>query len=175
MVVPYRRMWRFVTILVLVIGCDDLSVHGQVTTAVPAFRVAITLSSAARHELLARKEQLRVFGYFYGRPRPGVRAIEGEVGLGAIAEQQFDVDTVAIVPERRFKPAGLKKMQGSAELLLNVVSARLTSGDNLLSCDIYEGPPPPRAGLTVPLRCGLITEQPETKTVSLFPESGFTP
>ena len=58
--------------------------------------------------------------------------------------------------------------QGSAERLLNVVSARLSSGDNLLSCDIYEGPPPAEAGLAVFLKCGLITEHPETKTVRVF-------
>ncbi|MEK6398926.1 MAG: hypothetical protein V4734_12630, partial [Terriglobus sp.] len=50
------------------------------------FKVSIMLTPAARRELLQRREKLRVFGYFYGRPKPGVRAVEGEVGLGAIAE-----------------------------------------------------------------------------------------
>ncbi len=171
-----RRVGRFVAMVGVMLGCGVLlrSLAAQAPSAGPSFRVAVTLTPAARRELLQRKEKLRVFGYFYGRPRPGVITHEGEVGLGAITEQQFEVDAVASVPETRFKAANLRKMQGSAELLLNVVSARLSSGDNLLSCDIYEGPPPPKAGLTVSLQCGLITEQPKTKIVSVFPE-GATP
>lgn len=167
----YRTIAHYIVIATAVLSCTASlrTLTAQTPTVGYGFKVAMTLTPAARRELLERNEKLRLFGYFYGRPKPGVRAPEGEVGLGAIAEQNFDVDAVATVPEVRFKASGLKTMkQGSAELLLNVVSARLSSGDNLLSCDIYEGPPPAKAGLTVSLKCGLITEQPETRTVRAF-------
>lgn len=167
----HRRYGQFLLTVVMGCGAFIRPFEAQTPSVGRSFRVAVELSPAARQELLQRKEKLRVFGYFYGRPKPGVRAPEGEVGLAAIPDQNFDVDAMATVPEMRFKSSGLKAMKpGSAELLLNVVSARLSSGDNILSCDIYEGPPPSKGGLTVTLHCGLITEQSETKTVAVFPD-----
>ena len=147
----------------------DACAQGNPAAEAPPFQVKVILTPAASKDLAARGEKLRVFGYYSGEPKPGVRTHDGEVDLrGSFDITNQPLDGTIAIPKQHLNPAGLRKSQGEPRLLVNVVSARCSSPDNLLSCDVYEGSQPAISSQRITLHCGLIAERPETKMISSF-------
>jgi len=130
------------------------------TFEVQGFNIEVTLSEKAKKELTGRKETIAVFGFLTGNPKPGALkkyfSHPGPIGLG-----EFDAEG----PLGKVIKVGKIKVRQDAfeqtdkqdpKLLINVVSGRKSSEDNLLECDDYEGPLKAIQGSTVPIACKLI-------------------
>jgi hypothetical protein len=127
---------------------------------VPGFRVEISYSEQAINELKRRAETVVVFGYPFGFPRPtapkSLVSDMGEIGLGEFRTEVSPGD-VANIPTLALNRNNLRYVE-EVKLLVNVVSGRRSSRDNLLSCDIYEGDLAPVASKAIPIKCRLIGE-----------------
>lgn len=126
------------------------------------FRVNLTLSDKAKKLLTEKRETIIVAAYVSGIPKPGTpsRFVEdmGEIGLG-----QRDVEVApgqnADVGEIRLDSDALAQITDKGpQLLVNVFSGRKSSKNNLLSCDIYEGPLERVEGKSIAISCTLIAE-----------------
>lgn len=152
---------------------SDSSVSKQQTgkhaVARPDFRgfsVEITLSDRAKKKLIDSKETVVVIGFFTGSPRQGVPLTQYEKYLsrpGPIGLADVEVE----VPPGKIAEFGKIKLNQDAlaqiddqgpQLLINVVSGRKSSEDNLLACDIYEGALTSVQGKSIPIKCKLIRE-----------------
>jgi hypothetical protein len=129
----------------------------------PGFAVHLTLSEKARKLLGNSKETVIVIAYLTGDPKPGASkrfvSRPGPIGLGEIEVEVppgEDAKFKEIEPRADAFEETDKKVP---RLLINVVSGRKSSKDNLLECDIYEGALVPIANDVIPISCKLIVEQ----------------
>jgi hypothetical protein len=138
----------------------------QTTVAVPAewpgFVVDVTLSDKAKAKLVSSKEALRVFGYYFGTPNPGALKKhvyhEGEVGLGDF-DVEFPIGSSARIYKVKVKRDAFGQTDGRAPMvLINVVSARKSSKNNLLECGIFEDSLDKIRDGHIPITCKLIGE-----------------
>jgi hypothetical protein len=128
------------------------------------FQVKVTLSPRATEVLRLRSEQVVVATNYFGFPDFAHRKDGGEMGEINLAPRQ----------EARLPASGgIAEIKGSGvaterfdwlqdrrpQVLVNVVSARLSSPDNLLNCDVFEGPLARAQKEPVAIYCTLIEEQ----------------
>lgn len=128
----------------------------------PGFAVKVMPSENATTTLSKNKESVLVIAYLTGKPKPGARkkyfAHPGPIGLGEI-EVEVPVGEVAKFREIEPKVDAFEQTDKQVPgLLINVVSGRRSSKDNLLDCDIYEGPVAPIRDGVIPINCKLIAE-----------------
>ena len=132
----------------------------------PGFTVDVALSEKAKKKLIESKETIVVVSYFTGSPKPGASLKQykrflsrpGPIGLGDV-EVEFVPGESARFGVIKLNRAALAQIDNKGpQLLINVVSGRKSSEDNLLACDIYEGALEPVQGTTIPIRCKLIEE-----------------
>lgn len=130
------------------------------------FRVDITLSEKAKKSLVANRETVVVVSYFTGTPRKSLPLKQykqflsrpGPLGLGE-SEVEVGPGEIAIFRDIRLNREALAQVDSQGpQLLINIVSGRKSSKDNLLQCDIYEGSLTSADGATIPVTCGLIRE-----------------
>jgi hypothetical protein len=123
------------------IGQDAVARHDF-----PGFSVEITLSDKAKRKLIDSKETVVVIGFFTGSPKPDVPLSQykqylsrpGPIGLGE-AEVEVAPGKIAQFGEIKLKQDALAQIdEQGPQLLINVVSGRKSSENNLLACDIYE-------------------------------------
>ena len=126
---------------------------------VPGFRVEISYSAKAITELKNRAETVVIFGYPFGFPKPsapkGLVSDMGEIGLGDFLTEIRPGD-LANIPTLALNRNNLQYVAGETKLLVNVVSGRRSSRDNLLDCDFYEGSL--ARSHAIPIKCKLIGE-----------------
>ena len=130
-------------------------------------RVDVTLSAKAAARLASPKEGIVVSASFEGEPTPTARRHAGEDGHAELGSSKVEIPgrdgeavlhgTTASMP--------LRWIRGPVQLNVNVFSARHSSPDNVLSCDIFEGPLEHAIGQAIPLHCSLITENQPTKAL----------
>ncbi len=155
----------FSPLLVLfVVGCSK---HARPPTrlpesVVPDLRVDISYSAQAMRELKRRGETVVVFGDTYGFPKKGAPSSlvdkMGEIGLGDLHAETLP-GQVATIPSLTIDQNDLNFLTpAGVQVLINVVSGRKSSPDNLLACDIYDGPLQAVRFKTVPIHCKLIGE-----------------
>lgn len=124
----------------------------------PGFVVDVVLSDKARQKLIERKETLRAFGYYSGVPKPGVVTDMGEVGL-ANFDVQFAVGSSAQIGKILLKRDAFEKTdKGTPMVLVNIVSGRKSSKNNLLDCGIFEEKADKIQNGHIPIACKLIGE-----------------
>ncbi len=112
--------------------------------APPKFDVALKLSPAALKKLAGMGEEVTVAAMYSGEPtRAGEKkAIEGEINLGEenVTRKPAATTTYSFVG-KGFKTADLKWVKpGTAQMLINVYSARKVADDNLLECELWNSP-----------------------------------
>jgi hypothetical protein len=128
------------------------------------FRVSVELSENARKKLDASKETIVVAAYFTGRPKEGVEARyldikSGDIGLGN-TEQEINPGQTAVFRELNLNTDAMSQIDSKGpQVLLNVVSGRRSSKNNLLGCTVYQGSLQSVRGETIHIRCKLIEEQ----------------
>ena len=161
---------------VAVIACGrGRSAHGQESNPsrnpsravgesrpVPAFVVDVHLSARAREKLSASKESILVLAYFFGFPTQATRQYGGDMGEIHLGQDQiemkqpgaarfahsvYDSSKLWMLDKRRLK------------VLINVVSGRHSSRNNLLGCNIFEDDVERAAKVGVRIDCSLIGEE----------------
>jgi hypothetical protein len=129
------------------------------------FRVEVSLSEKAMKKLNESKETVIAIAYFTGAARAGIpfrqykqyASRPGPIGLG---ETEIEVlpGKAADFSDLKLNQGALPLLDGSGpQLLINVVSGRKSSENNLLNCDIYEGPLKSVVGTSIPIHCKLIS------------------
>ncbi len=147
----------------------DAASSAGTTRSIPrsfTLRVDVSLSPQAAARL-ASGEGIVVSASFEGEPTAAARrhaGNDGHVGLGSRRVEIPGRNGEAVL-HRDTATMPLHWIQGPIQLNLNIFSARHTGPDNVLSCDIFEGPLEHALNRAVPLHCGLITE--DRTTLSL--------
>jgi hypothetical protein len=108
---------------------------------IPSFEITVSLSAKAKQKLKKDKETILVIAYFSGQPKDTTSEEYLKSGGMGITSAQ-----------REIKDSGIAKFEGvkfskalydsladkDIQLLINVVSGRKSTKDNLLNCDILE-------------------------------------
>jgi hypothetical protein len=157
-------------LLILLCGCN------RPRTAAPAqtehrglFSVNVQLSKTASTKLIDNKETIVVAGTFTGHPKQGTEARyldikSGDVDLGDV-KQEIRPGETAIFDQLNLNPDAMARIDSQGlHIVMDVVSGRRSSKDNLLDCDDYDGGFESIRGRTIVIRCQLIEER--------FPRSG---
>lgn len=125
---------------------------------IPAFEIEVGHSPKAKKVLGDRKETTLVIAYFSGLPTN--EEDSNETGMMHILEKEIELtgnDNIARFAGLKFS----KKMYGKLadkdiEVLINVVSGRKSSEDNLLDCGLVEKKVSELSGKRFKLECRLI-------------------
>ena len=133
------------------------------------FDLEIRLSKQATHELARRKEGLTVSASYYGDPTPAGKRHANQVGLIDLGQESFTLRgisgparvTGATVDRKR-----LGWIAGPPMVNVNIFTSRRSSPDNLVTCDIIDGPVARVAKARTVLACGLIAEK---RDAAVFP------
>ena len=132
------------------------------TRSFDGFTIKLSLSPKAKETLIQRKETIVIFGYFYGGPKEDTsrKYVDdmGEVWLGNLPQTEVHPGDDASFKKFELDSKALERIDGGPLLLINVVSGRKSSKDNLLDCDFYEGPYSKVEGGSIPISCKLIAE-----------------
>lgn len=134
------------------------------------FDVNVTLSSKAAAKLAAKKEGIVVFATYYGDPKKGADKHTNEIGQISVSTSDENVGISgaggrAHISGAKVDPKSLDWVAGPLKVNVNVASARKSSSDNLLDCDLIDGPVANvRKNAPVEMHCYLIDEKhPDTK------------
>ncbi len=131
------------------------------------FDVSISLSEKARRELRSRLESLVVLVSYYGDPTKQAEHHADEVGHIKLSPSAWTVElplgeTRVHISGQQVRHERLAWIEGPIMVNVNIVSGRHSGPDNLLSCDIIDGPLKDIQKAPVTLNCGLITEHRDT-------------
>jgi hypothetical protein len=134
------------------------------TLGVHGFRVDVAFSEKAMKKLTESRETVIAIAYFTGTPKVGIpfeqykqfASRPGAIGLGENEVEVLPGETMNFsAPKLKRDALAFIDSQGP-QLLINVVSGRKSSKDNLLDCDIYEGSLKAAEGTTIRIYCKLI-------------------
>ena len=126
------------------------------------FDLHIQLSKQAARELGRRKEGVTVSASFSGDPKPAAKRHANEVGLIDLGRETFTlrgIDGPARVTGATVDRTKMGWIAGPPMVNVNVFTARRTSPNNLITCDIIDGPVPRVSTGKTTLFCGLISEK----------------
>lgn len=132
------------------------------------FTVTLSFSARALETLSSLNERVIVAASYSGEPTPeGVAHADeiGQINLGSELVETPAADGPVEVTGSGVLPEMLQwARDGSIAVNVNVFTARLSNEDNLISCDIVDGPLADvrAAAMPIPLACSLIEENPET-------------
>jgi hypothetical protein len=133
-------------------------------TPARGFRVSLSFSENAKKKLIESKETVIVIAYFTGTPRVGVPFSQykqytsrpGPMGLGEHEVEVLPGETASFL-DFKLKQGALPLLDSDGpQLLINVVSGRKSSKDNLLLCGIHEGSLKAAQRTDIPIHCKLI-------------------
>ncbi|MDK8873303.1 hypothetical protein JWJ88_15265 [Paracoccus methylovorus] len=130
------------------------------------FDVAISLSSKAEAALKSTHEGISLSATYYGEPHPGDEKhtnAMGMVDLGAEDINLPDGARTVHVTGKTVSADRLRLISGGPMVNVNLFSSRKSHDDNILACDFIDGAVSSLRSGPVYLRCGLITENPETE------------
>jgi hypothetical protein len=139
----------------------------------PGFTVEVSLSEKARQKLVAGKETILAVSYFIASPRKGIPpqsykkllSRPGPLGLGEVEEEAKPGESLKFGAIKLNRSALAVVDEEGPQLLLNVVSGRRSSKDNLLDCGIFEGSLKSVQGTVIPINCKLIEEMDRIKPI----------
>ena len=160
----------FVIVSGLIVACSDSQVQTDKATSeandktivVPEFSIAVKLSETAQKRLQGIHESVLVIAYFDGDPLPGKgkdNAPMRGVFLGS-DEKLVDSNNVATFGGTKISQSSWNDLSDKDYYVtINVVSARKSSKDNLLDCDVPIDRISTFAGKSTQVFCGLIGER----------------
>jgi len=133
----------------------------------PGFTVEVALSEKARQKLIESKETIVATSFFTASPKKGVPPSQykrflsrpGPLGLGYVDVEAKPGESLRFGKIKLDQSAMPLIDDQGPQLLVNVASGRRAYKDNILACDIYEGPLLPVQGKTIPITCKLIEEK----------------
>jgi hypothetical protein len=130
----------------------------------PEFSVSVRLSDTAKKKLLDSKETIIVVGYFAGHPKQGteLRYLDIKSGLVDLGDVEVEIHPgeTATFNDLKLKPDALARIDSRGpSILINVVSGRKSSKDNLLDCEVYDGTLESIHRRTIEIPCQLIEER----------------
>lgn len=128
--------------------------------------VRITYSDAAIEQLEQSSEQVIVNVTYSAPPATGNKSEINEIGMISLGSDEVQVlpskTEVALSIDGLVLPDGMET-SGPILVNVNVYSARLSSEDNILNCDFFEGALDDLRTTGTDLHCFLIAENKETK------------
>lgn len=139
----------------------------------PGFTIEVTLSDKARQMLINNRETISATSYFTASPKKGLPLSRyrrflsrpGPLGLGYIDVEAKPGESLRFSKIKLNRSALPLIDEQGPQLLVNVASGRRAYKDNILACDIYEGPLLPVQGKTIPITCKLIEEEEKMKVI----------
>ena len=124
--------------------------------------INVTLTPPAAEKMKGTSEEITVSAVWSGTPNHKGRSQVDESGSVPLATEDVTGNTGGLLSLSGRLPAErLELIQGPPQVNVNVYSARKTSDDNILSCDVIDGPAEPLSGKIIPILCSLITENRE--------------
>ena len=142
---------------ILLCGCSVEAAESDL-----AFSVHVTLSQRAAAKLASTSEAMIVSASYSGAPKPSAEKHADEVGqinLGAENVEAAGKAGTVHVPGAKVNRDHLSWVEGPIMLNVNVYSARHAGPDNILSCDIFDGPLQDAVRKPISLNCSLIAEK----------------
>lgn len=135
------------------------------------FDIKVTLSDKAAATLAAKHEGIKAFASYSGYPLDKADRHINEVGLISVSPKAEWVDIpptggIAYISGRTIDPDTLKRIEGEVMVNVNITSARKSSSDNILECDIIDGSVQDvRVVTPITVHCSLISEHPSTQAL----------
>ncbi len=145
----------------------EASAAADAAAASYSYEVRLVLSPETAQLLSRLDEQVTISSDYYGVARKGGAAAKAHDALGAVILGQETLDvapsdqTVRIVSPA-IAPASLKDVEGEAQLLVNVYTARKGAEDNLIECGVYDGSLAVATVRPILIECGLSPVATET-------------
>ncbi len=127
-----------------------------------AFTIDLTFTDQALTTLNSREEEVVVSASYYADPAPGSEELADDVGRINLGREELQVAAEPEIVEiagNQLDLDALQWIEGDILVEISVYSARLSSPDNLISCDTIQGrlsdvsETPP-----INLQCGMIEE-----------------
>lgn len=131
-----------------------------------SFDLTITLSSKAENKLKSVNEGITVLASYYGSPHKGAERHANEMGMIDLGTETIELGGhagSAHIKGNSVSSERLKWIQQPVNVNVNLFSSRKSSDDNILSCDLIDGPVNTVAKSPVTIHCALIEENTETK------------
>ncbi len=104
----------------------------------------LSFSQAAASKLQALKEGVVIAAYYSGEPAAGAEEHADQIGMIDLGEDRTERDgepAVVAIPGKGDIETRLHWVKDGEPLVnINVHSARRSGPDNLLDCDVYDGP-----------------------------------
>ena len=108
---------------------------------IPSFEIGVSLSPKAKQKIEKGKETIIVIAYFTGQPKDTTSEEylkSGDMGITS-AQREIKDSAIAKFEGVKFSKALYDSLADKdIQLLINVVSGRKSTKDNLLNCDILE-------------------------------------
>lgn len=137
--------------------------EAQAPTAAPRWEVSVTLSPAAAKKLAAGKEEIVLSAAYYGEPTKAAAKKADEIGQIDLGQEELRLGSAGgrvVFVGKGFKADRLGWVVGrEARVNLNVYSARKSSPDNLLDCELFEDTMAVAQAKPVAIACKLIGER----------------
>lgn len=127
-----------------------------------AFEVQLTLTPRTIEKLAAMQEMVTVAGMYWGEPKAEAKAAGrademGQINLGRDDINVQPASRMVVVPGAAIDAKVIEKdVEGAAQVLVNVFTARMAHEDNLINCGIYEGPISMAQQKPVEIECDLL-------------------
>lgn len=153
----------------LIVACSSSQVQGDKTTyeandktiVVPEFSIAVKLSETAQEKLQAMHESVLVIAYFDGDPLLG-KGKDNSPMRGVVLgsdEKLVDTNNVATFSRTKISQSNWNDLSSKDYYVtINVVSARMSSKDNLLDCAVPIDRISTFVGKSTQVSCRLIGE-----------------
>lgn len=145
-----------------------LGVAGAAQAQDLAITVDVTLTPAAAKQLAKGADNVIVSAWYYGTPKPGAKSYANEEGMVDIAAEKANLGKgggkAALAPSSQ----GLEWIEDKPFVNVNIFSGldvpdaaedEEVGGENVLSCDFFDGPLAHAQASPIALTCGLITEE----------------
>lgn len=146
---------------------SHLVVEGAPAAQNFGFTVELGFTARALHVLADRKEKVIVSASYYGEPTPEGEAYADEVGRIDLGREDVHMPAQPGNVEISGSQVNIENLQWADEAIgvnVNVFTARLSGGDNLINCDFIDSPLARLLGSKpMLLRCALIEENFETE------------
>lgn len=132
--------------------------------------IHVSLSKKAAAKLAADKEGILAFASYYGDPSKKGKKHADELGQIDLSSSEESVEISGKGGPLRISGKFvdrklIQRVDGPVKINVNVISARKSSPNNILTCDLIDGPLSEAQKAPLAVHCGLTDENPETKTL----------
>jgi hypothetical protein len=124
------------------------------------FEVELTLTPRTIKKLTAMSEMVTIAGMYWGEPTEAAKPRIDEIGQIDLGRDEVNVqpaNRTVLIPGAAIDPKVVETdVVGAPMVLVNVYTARLADENNLIGCEIYEGPISMAQAKPVGINCDLL-------------------